>query len=67
MSRVGLGANIGTGIGSPRPDSWAIDMPSQFEAAERIARRRGFTRADLDAFGLRSQQNARARLGRGAV
>jgi acetyl-CoA C-acetyltransferase len=58
MSRVGLGANIGTGIGSPRPDSWTIDMPNQFEAAERIAKRRGITRADLDAVGLRSQQNA---------
>jgi acetyl-CoA C-acetyltransferase len=58
MSRVGLGASIGTGIGSPRPDSWTIDMPNQFEAAERIAKRRGISRADLDAFGLRSQQNA---------
>jgi acetyl-CoA C-acetyltransferase len=58
MSRVGLGANIGTGIGTPRPGSWAIDMPNQFEAAERIARRRGISRADLDVFGLRSQQNA---------
>jgi acetyl-CoA C-acetyltransferase len=58
MSRVGLGANIGSGIGSPRPDSWAIDMPNQFEAAERIAIRRSLTREQLDAFGLRSQQNA---------
>jgi acetyl-CoA C-acetyltransferase len=33
-------------------------MPNQFEAAERIAKRRGISRADLDAFGLRSQQNA---------
>jgi acetyl-CoA C-acetyltransferase len=33
-------------------------MPNQFVAAERIAHRRGLTRADLDAFGLRSQQAA---------
>jgi len=58
MSRIGLGANIGSGLGSPRPQSWAIDMPSQYEAAERIARRRGFTREQVDAFGLRSQQSA---------
>jgi acetyl-CoA C-acetyltransferase len=58
MSRVGLGANVGTGIGSPRPDSWTIDMPNQFEAAERIARRRGFSRTQIDEFGLGSQQKA---------
>src|SRR5580700_7592382 len=58
MSRIGLGANIGTGIGTPRPEGWAIDMPNQFQAAERIAVRRGITRADLDAFGLKSQRNA---------
>jgi acetyl-CoA C-acetyltransferase len=58
MSRVGLGANIGAGIGTPKPDAWTIDMPNQFEAAERIARRRGFTREQIDAFGLGSQQKA---------
>jgi acetyl-CoA C-acetyltransferase len=59
MSRVPLGANRGE-TGSPRPDSWDIDMPNQFLAAERIAQRRGFNRADLDAFGLASQQKAKA-------
>jgi acetyl-CoA C-acetyltransferase len=58
MSRVPLGTAAMAGGSSPRPPSWTIDMPNQFEAAERIARRRGLSRADLDAFGLRSQQNA---------
>jgi acetyl-CoA C-acetyltransferase len=58
MSRVGLGTNIGSGVGSPKPESWTIDMPNQYEAAERIARRRGFSREQVDAFGLRSQVNA---------
>jgi acetyl-CoA C-acetyltransferase len=60
MSRVPLGANRGTDAGSPRPDSWDIDMPNQFVAAERIAQRRGLTRADVDEFGLRSQALAQA-------
>jgi acetyl-CoA C-acetyltransferase len=59
MSRIPLGANVPPGTGDPRPDDWAIDMPNQFEAADRIAGRRGLTRADLDAFGLASQQKAR--------
>jgi acetyl-CoA C-acetyltransferase len=58
MSRVPLGTAAMAGGTSPRPASWGIDMPNQFEAAERIAKRRGITRADLDAFGLRSQRNA---------
>ncbi|MDP9092347.1 MAG: steroid 3-ketoacyl-CoA thiolase [Actinomycetota bacterium] len=58
MTRVPLGANRGE-TGSPRPDSWDIDLPNQFLAAERIAERRGLSRADLDAFGLSSQQKAR--------
>jgi acetyl-CoA C-acetyltransferase len=58
MSRVPLGTAAGAGRTSPRPPAWTIDLPNQFEAAERIAKRRGLTRADLDALGLRSQQNA---------
>jgi acetyl-CoA C-acetyltransferase len=65
MSRVGLGANITPETGTPRPASWAIDMPNQFEAADRIARNRGFSRAEADAFGLRSQQKARAAVDEG--
>jgi acetyl-CoA C-acetyltransferase len=60
MSRVPLRSNVGTGVGSPRPDTWDIDLPNQFAAAERIARRRGLPRAEIDAFGLRSQELARA-------
>ena len=60
MSRVPLRSNMGTGVGSPRPDTWDIDLPNQFAAAERIALRRGLTRAQTDAFGLRSQALARA-------
>jgi acetyl-CoA C-acetyltransferase len=57
MSRVPLRANLGD-AGLPRPDAWTIDLPNQYVAAERIADRRGLTRADLDAFGVRSQANA---------
>jgi acetyl-CoA C-acetyltransferase len=60
MSRVPLRSNVGTGVGSPRPDTWDIDLPNQFAAAERIALRRGLRRAEIDAFGLRSQALARA-------
>ena len=58
MSRAPLGTAAMAGEGSPRPQGWSIDMPNQFLAAERIAQRRGLTRADVDAFGLRSQQAA---------
>jgi len=60
MSRVPLGSNVGTGVGTPKPDSWAIDMPDQYQAAERIAQRRGLSRDDIDRFGLRSQALAQA-------
>ncbi|MGQ4616870.1 steroid 3-ketoacyl-CoA thiolase [Nocardia sp. R7R-8] len=58
MSRVPLGANVGDNAGPRRPASWNIDLPDQFAAAERIAKRRGITRADVDAFGARSQRLA---------
>jgi len=60
MSRVPLGANRGVDVGKPRPASWDIDLPNQFVAAERIARRRGLSRAEVDRFGLRSQEAAQA-------
>jgi acetyl-CoA C-acetyltransferase len=56
MSRAPLGSNVLPA--NPRPSDWSIDMPNQFEAAERIAQRRGLSRAELDAFGARSQQLA---------
>jgi acetyl-CoA C-acetyltransferase len=59
MSRVGLGANAGPDRAKIRAESWDIDMPNQFEAAERIAKRRSITREDIDEFGLGSQQKAK--------
>jgi acetyl-CoA C-acetyltransferase len=55
MSRVPLGANAGAQSGKPRPGSWDIDLPNQYQAAERIAQRRGLSRDEIDRFGLRSQ------------
>ncbi|GAB3766299.1 steroid 3-ketoacyl-CoA thiolase [Nocardioides ginsengisegetis] len=65
MSRIPLGANVPAGLGDPRPADWDIDLPNQFEAADRIARHRGLTRADLEAFGLASQQKARTAVDEG--
>lgn len=59
MSRAPLTAKTGKGLGTPRPESWSVEYPDQYTGADRIAENRGFTRADLDAFGLRSQQRAR--------
>ncbi|ORI13285.1 steroid 3-ketoacyl-CoA thiolase [Rhodococcus sp. 1168] len=60
MSRVPLLSNIPEGLGGPKPADWTLDLPNQFVGADRIARRRSFTREDLDSFGLRSQQRAAA-------
>jgi acetyl-CoA C-acetyltransferase len=58
MCRVGRGAESMNGPGSSRPDDFPWDMPNQFEAAERIAEKRGIARKDVDELALRSQQNA---------
>ena len=60
MSRIPLGGNVPKGLGDPRPPGWDIDLPNQFEGADRIARDRGFTREQVDEFGLSSQLKARA-------
>jgi acetyl-CoA C-acetyltransferase len=58
MSRVGLGANAGPDR-NWRAESWDIDLPDQFTAAERIAQRRGITREELDHWGFESQRKAK--------
>jgi acetyl-CoA C-acetyltransferase len=60
MSRVPLGTAARADAGSPRPASWDIDLPNQYVGAERIAQRRGLSRAETDAFGLRSHTLAQA-------
>ncbi|MFS8097074.1 steroid 3-ketoacyl-CoA thiolase [Lentzea alba] len=59
MSRVPLRSNVGD-TGMPRPESWTIDLPNQFVAAERVAARRGIGREEVDRFGVQSQNRARA-------
>jgi acetyl-CoA C-acetyltransferase len=59
MSHVGLGANVLNGPGFFQPEDWPWDStPDQFTSAERIAKKRGITRADTDAFALHSQEKA---------
>ena len=59
MSRIPLGANASApGVGRAMPEDLPYDMPSQFEAAERIAQKYGISREDVDAFGLASQEKA---------
>ncbi len=63
MSAVWLGANVPNNDGNfingrSKPEDFALDMPDQFGAAERIAAKRGITRDDVDFLGLISQQKA---------
>ena len=58
MSRVPMGSSLGEGIGKAIPKSYfeKYEWTSQFEGAERIAKKWGITRDDTDAFGLQSQE-----------
>ncbi|HEX3910419.1 MAG TPA: steroid 3-ketoacyl-CoA thiolase [Solirubrobacteraceae bacterium] len=64
MTRLPIGANIdeGLGFGHPIPAEYEqrFEWTSQFEGAERIAKKWGITRGDADEFGLLSQQRAAA-------
>jgi acetyl-CoA C-acetyltransferase len=60
MSHVGLGANVMNGPGFFLPPNFPWEEPmSQFQAAERIAKKRGLTREQADSLALRSQNNAK--------
>jgi acetyl-CoA C-acetyltransferase len=60
MSRVPMGAALSADYGDPIPARYEehYESTTQFEGAERIAKKWGITRADCDEFGLRSQQLA---------
>ena len=59
MSRIPLGANASApGVGRALPEDLPYDMPRQFEAAERIAKKYGISREDVDWLGFESQRKA---------
>ncbi|MET0249354.1 MAG: acetyl-CoA C-acetyltransferase [Sphingobium sp.] len=71
MTRVPMGtaAAAGPGVGAVTDSikaRFGIEGFSQFGGAEMIAKKWGFTRADLDAFGLESQLRAQAATKSGA-
>lgn len=67
MSRVPIGVNLYNGPGHYKTRDYPWDDPpnAQFGGAERIAAREGFSRAELDAYGVRSQARAAAAWARG--
>jgi acetyl-CoA C-acetyltransferase len=58
MSRVPLGSNGRNGPGFFQPAGFPWDMPDQFGAAERVAKKHDVTRRQVDAFALGSQRSA---------
>ena len=64
MSRIPLGASLGTDLGSPLPrsvlDRYGVDGFAQGIGAEMMAEKWSLDRAELDAFALRSHERAAA-------
>jgi len=59
MSRVGLGASAMHGPGYFITENWPWDQAmNQFEAADRIAKKRGITKDDCDQLAVRSHARA---------
>ncbi|HEU4421792.1 MAG TPA: steroid 3-ketoacyl-CoA thiolase [Pilimelia sp.] len=67
MSRVPIGVNLYNGPGHYKTADYPWDDPpkAQFGGAERIARRHGFTRADVDDYAVGSQRRAAQALAAG--
>jgi acetyl-CoA C-acetyltransferase len=70
MSRAGLGLSVPPQSGNPRTpevlERFGIEKFSQFDGAEMIAAKWGFTREEMDAFGLESHRRAAAATESGA-
>lgn len=70
MSRAALGLSLPPESGNPRTaavlDRFGISRFSQFEGAEMIASKWGFSREQMDAFGLESHRRAAAATRAGA-
>jgi acetyl-CoA C-acetyltransferase len=60
MTRVPMGVNLYNGPGHYKTRDYPWDDPpkAQFGGAERIAAREGFTRTEIDGYGVRSQRLA---------
>ena len=61
------GPTSAAGVGRAIPEDLPYDMPDQFTAAERIAKKYGISREDVDWLGLESQKKAARGGGRGPL
>lgn len=60
LSRIPIGASTLNGPGKVKPPDFPDFLPSQFRAAERIAKARGLQADALNAYALRSHANAKS-------